>query len=152
MILGTCYAGARPRWQCFSVYHNVDNLRIISVKYFQAVLFAILFDLFLPSCLSKHRSHVLPCKHDKVIFPRDKMFKVGDLRSKWAELLFEMSASDFTWWLYQVALPAEVTVSSWEMIGHNYDAPSLRLADLFVCLFVCLLFICSMWLRLPGQL
>ena len=22
------------------------------------------------------RSHVLPCKHDKVVFPRDKMFKV----------------------------------------------------------------------------
>ena len=26
---------------------------------------------FVPS-----RSHALPCKHDKVVFPRDKMFKV----------------------------------------------------------------------------
>ena len=37
----------------------------------------------------------------------------------------------------QVALPAEVTVSGWEMVGQDYDAPSLRLADLSVRLFVC---------------
>ena len=31
-------------------------------------------DLLLIFVLS--RSHALPCKHDKVVFPRDKMFKV----------------------------------------------------------------------------
>ena len=62
------------------------------------------------------------------------MFKVGELSSRWAKLLFLMSASNFAW--HQVALPAEVTVSSWEMVGHDYDAPSLRLPDFNDCLFV----------------
>ena len=35
-----------------------------------------------------------------------------------------------------MALPAEVTVSGWEMVGQDYDAPSLRLPDRLVCLFV----------------
>ena len=107
--------------------------RIISVKQFCLLISPIEFSYHVTH-LSLQRSHALPCRHDKVIFPRDKMFKVGELSSRWAKLLFLMSASNFAW--HQVALPAEVTVSSWEMVGHDYDAPSLRLPDFIDCLFV----------------
>ena len=90
-ILGTCWGQTKVTITMFIMMGR--TWRIISVKQFCLLISPIELSFrYHATHLSLQRSHALPCRHDKVIFPRDKMFKVGDLRSKWAELLFEMSA------------------------------------------------------------
>ena len=152
-------AGARPRSQCLSQWVRICTSNL-SFLYLQFVLCSTLFSKVWPKWSQKVLVYVESSVLQKIwlelqlnVFSKVPRPAVqtwqGDLSEGQNVQGGQNCALDFDntidkifdkKFFLQVALPAEVTVSGWEMVGQDYDAPSLRLADLSVRLFVCVWF------------